>query len=262
MRRIVDLTRPIDPADRELLPPEVGNIFAPRVRVLTPAGDGAIRMSEAFGCPVEDLPGGEGWAEEFLDDMNTHCGTHVDAPLHSGSQCEGRPARRIDEIALDELVRPAHVLDLREPARPGQAFQPGDLDRALRAAGIRIRPGDAVLLRTGQERYTARDREYFDYPGMSREATLFLTGLGAVVLGTDGAGWDRPFWRMRNEYRQTKDAAVLWDGHRAIREREAFVVQQLHGLDQLPLTGFTFGVFPLRLVGLSAAPARAVAFLD
>jgi kynurenine formamidase len=36
----------------------------------------------------------------------------------------------------------------------------------------------------------------------------------------------------------------------------------LHGLDQLPLTGFTFGVFPLRLVGLSAAPARAVAFLD
>src|SRR5260370_27632915 len=105
MRRIVDLTRPIDSADRELLPPEVGNIFAPRVRVLTPAGDGAIRMSEAFGCPVEDLPGGEGWAEEFLDDMNTHCGTHVDAPLHSGSMSEGRPARRIDEIALDELVR-------------------------------------------------------------------------------------------------------------------------------------------------------------
>jgi hypothetical protein len=61
MRRIVDLTRPIDSADRELLPPEVGSIFAPRVRALSPAGDGAIRMSEAFGCPVEDLPGGEGW---------------------------------------------------------------------------------------------------------------------------------------------------------------------------------------------------------
>ena len=58
------------------------------------------------------------------------------------------------------------MLDLREPARPGQAFQPSDLDGALRAAGIWIRPGDAVLLRTGQERYTVRDREYFDYPGI------------------------------------------------------------------------------------------------
>jgi kynurenine formamidase len=262
LTRLIDLTRPIDEADRSLLPAEVGNIFAPRVRSLTPDGDGALRMSEAFGCPIDRLPGGEGWAEEYLDDMNTHCGTHVDAPLHSGSQCEGRPSRRIDEIGLDELVRPGHVLDLRAVARPGEAFTPDDLDAAIDAAGARIARGDAVLLRTGQERYTAHDREYFDYPGMSRAATLHLTGLGATVLGTDAAGWDRPFWRMRKDFRAHDDPDILWDGHRAIREREAFVVQQLYGLAQLPATGFTFGVFPLRLVGLSAAPARAVAFLD
>jgi kynurenine formamidase len=97
---------------------------------------------------------------------------------------------------------------------------------------------------------------------MSGSGALHLTGLGATVLGTDAAGWDRPFHRMRKDYRRDGNGDMLWDGHRAIRQREAFVVQQLHGLAQLPATGFTFGVFPLRLVGLSAAPARAVAFLD
>jgi hypothetical protein len=147
--RVIDLTRPIDPAERNLLPAVVGNIFAPRVRALTPDGDGAIRMSEAFGCPIDELPGGEGWAEEYLDDMNSHCGTHVDAPLHSGVHCEGRPSRRIDEIELGELVRPGHVLDLRAAARPGAAFTCDDLDAAIVAAGVTIGPGDAVLLRTG-----------------------------------------------------------------------------------------------------------------
>lgn len=262
MTRIVDLTRPLDPADRESFPEPVRNIFAPAVHRLAPDGEGAERMAEAFGIAVADLPDGEGWGEEYLSDMNTHCGTHVDAPLHSGSRSEGRPSRRIDEISLEELVRPGHVLDLREVAEPGAAFTVDDLDRAIDALGAEIGEGDAVLLRTGQERFTIADREYFDYPGMSREGTLHLIERGARILGTDAAGWDRPFHRIRKDFRATGDTDLLWDGHRAVREREAFVIQQLHGLDQLPPTGFTFGAFPLRLVGLSAAPARVVAFLD
>ena len=35
--------------------------------------------------------------------------------------------------------------------------------------------------------------EWYAYPGMSRAGTLFLSGLGAKVLGTDAVGWDRPF---------------------------------------------------------------------
>jgi kynurenine formamidase len=38
-------------------------------------------------------------------------------------------------------------------------------------------------------------------------------------------------------------------------------MEQLRGLDQLPACGFDVAVFPLRIKGASAAPARVVAFI-
>jgi acyl-CoA synthetase (AMP-forming)/AMP-acid ligase II len=52
MTRLIDLTRPIDEADRALLPAEVGNIFAPRVRSLTPGGDGAAQRLARYKLPT------------------------------------------------------------------------------------------------------------------------------------------------------------------------------------------------------------------
>ena len=97
---------------------------------------------------------------------------------------------------------------------------------------------------------------------MSREGTLFLANAGAKVLGTDAPGWDRPLPVMRKIFQETGDGKAIWDGHFAIQEKEAFIVQQMHNLAALPSKGFMVGFFPLNLVGTSAAPARAVAFLD
>ena len=94
---------------------------------------------------------------------------------------------------------------------------------------------------------------------MTRHGTLYLTALGARVLGTDAIGWDRPFSVMTRQYRL--DGTPLWDGHKAIRAREAFIVQKLSNLGALPLSGFHVGCFPLKLARASAAPARVVAFV-
>lgn len=67
---------------------------------------------------------------------------------------------------------------------------------------------------------------------------------------------------MRKRYEETGDGGAIWDGHFAIREKEAFIVQQLDNLAALPPTGFMVGFFPIKLVGTSAVPARVVAFLD
>ena len=53
-----------------------------------------------------DLPDGEGWGAEILTDMSSHCGTHVDAPLHSASQIEGAPARTITVSPLRSSSTP------------------------------------------------------------------------------------------------------------------------------------------------------------
>jgi kynurenine formamidase len=175
---------------------------------------------------------------------------------------EGRPARTISDIELDELYCDGVVLDLRDATRPNQAITTEALERAIEISGATIGPGTAVLLRTGQERYGLEDAEYYAYPGMSRAGTLLLAKLGAKVLGTDAAGWDRPFLEMRRAFAESGDPAEIWDGHFAGREREVFIVQQLANLAAVPTSGFKVGFFPLSLVHCSAAPARVVAFLE
>jgi kynurenine formamidase len=260
--QLIDLTRTLDSNDYDRLPEPAkrsAGVLVPKVEYLTPNGRGADRMCEIFGCGREHLPAQEGWGEEALS-MNSHIGTHVDAPLHYGSTCEGKPARTIEAIALDELFCDGLVLDMRG-ATPGQGLAVAELRAALAANGGEVTAGCAIMLRTGQERYDLSDPRWFDYPGMTREGTLFLAELGAKVLGTDAVGWDRPFAAMRRAFRETKDPAQIWDGHFAGRDREVFIVQQLHNLGSLPTHGFKVGFFPIKLARCSAAPARVVAFL-
>jgi len=262
--KLVDLTRKLDPADLARMPEAAriaASVLVPKVDPITPADRGADIMCLLFGCEREHLPDGEGWGDEHLE-ISSHLGTHVDAPLHYGSTCEGRPARTITDISLEELYCDGVMLDLRSEAQPGQGIAVDTLERAIASSGAEIGPGTAVLLRTGQERYGLADPEFYWYPGMTRAGTLFLAELGAKVLGTDAVGWDRPFLEMRRAFEASGDASEIWDGHFAGREREVFIVQQLDNLAALPTTGFKVGFFPLKLAGCSAAPARVVAFVE
>jgi len=266
MPRLIDLSITLDPDNRSKLPQHLAGaagVIAPVIEYLHPASQaGRDEFCRYLGCRHEDLPDGEGWGAEVLTDLSSHCGTHVDAPLHSGSRCAGEPARTITDITLEELYRPGLVLDVRPWARLGEQITTEMLDAALAATGRTINAGDAVLIRTGQERFTMSDPEYYRQPGMSRASTLHLTRQGATILGTDAVGWDLPFGIMAQMFRETGDPAVLWDGHKAIVDREAFIVQQLTNLGALPPGGFMVGFFPLKLAHCSAAPARVVAFVD
>ncbi|SEL71696.1 cyclase family protein [Rhodococcus maanshanensis] len=262
--QLIDLTRTLDPADRDLLPEQLrplAAVVAPAVTYAHPSGSGRDEFAAAMRCSVEDLPGGEGWGSELVTEFSSHLGTHVDAPLHYGSTCEGKPSRTITDIALDELWCEAIVLDLRGRCAANTAISVDALEAALTANGAPIPAGGAVLLRTGQEQFTLTDPEFFQYPGMSREGTLLLAERGAKVLGTDAAGWDLSFAVMARKFEETGDNSVLWDGHRAGREREVFIVQQMTNLAALPPSGFRVAFFPIKLARASAAPARVVAFV-
>jgi kynurenine formamidase len=262
--RLIDLTRTLDPDAVDRMPEAVrplAAVLAPKIQYLAPGAEGRDRMCAIFGCTPDDLPGREGWGEELLT-LNSHSGTHVDAPLHYGSTCEGRRARTITDLRLDELFCDGMVLDLRGRCEPGQGISVEALSDAIEASGRAVRKGDAVLLRTGQEEFDLDDIRAFHYPGMTREGTLFLAEQGAKVLGTDALGWDRPFGVMAKAFRETGNRAEIWDGHFAGREREVFIVQQLTNLKALPPSGFKVGFFPIKLARASAAPARVVAFVE
>ena len=260
---LIDLTRMLDSRDVERLPDPVkpmASVLVPEVDYISPDGKGAETMCFLFGCERHDLPDGEGWGEERIV-INSHIGTHVDAPLHYGSTCEGKPARTIGDIGLEELFCDGLVLDLRGKAKAGEGISVAALKEALAENGGEAGPGSAILLRTGQESFDISDLRWYSYPGMTREGTLFLAGLGAKVLGTDAPGWDRPFPVMRQAFEKTGDKNEIWDGHFAGRDREVFIIQQLDNLAALPPKGFKVGFFPMKLAHCSAAPARVVAFV-
>lgn len=260
--KLVDLTRTLDPDDAGRIHGSVrsARVLVPKIHYAAPDGEGADIVCNAYGCTREDLPDGEGWGTETLE-LASHTGTHVDAPLHYGTRCEGKPARTITDIDINELYCDAIVLDLRGAAGPGEAISIDALKTALKRNGARVELGSAILLRTGQERYDLSQPEFFRYPGMTRESTLFLAGLGAKILGTDALGWDRPINMMKEVFQKSRDKRDIWDGHYAGRDAEVFIIQQLVNLAALPPSGFKVAFFPIKLARCSAAPARVVAFV-
>src|SRR4051812_23918809 len=122
--KLVDLTRPLDPKDIELLPESLrasASVLVPQIDYIRPEHEGVDAMCAAFGCKKDDLPNSEGWGAENLR-IHSHLGTHVDAPMHYGSHCEGKPARTITDIDLNELYCDGLVLDLRGLCEPGKGI--------------------------------------------------------------------------------------------------------------------------------------------
>lgn len=192
---------------------------------------------------------------------NSHMGTHLDAPIHYGSLCEGKTPRSVDQLPLDWFYRPGVCLDLRYK-KPQESITQEDIEHALKATGHTLQPFDIVLISTGTDKRWGTAQYFSLAPGMSREATEWLLDRGVKVIGIDTYGFDRPLQSMLADFWRTKDRRYLWPAHFLGREREYIQIERLANLDQLPPTGFQLACFPLRVKGLDASWIRAVAILD
>ena len=250
-RRFVDLSVELDDLPSERVP-----VTVERFDHLA----GARQMSELFGVPAGDLPGGLGWAGETVR-LGTHSGTHMDAPFHYGPSSNGGRARFISEVPLEWCFGPGVVLDLCHLG-DGDGAGPGELAAALAAAGHRLEAGDIVLLRTGAARAWGLETYPETGCGLDRDGLHWLLDRGVRVVGTDGWSLDRPFGAMRRDYERTGDPAVLWPCHFAGRERPYCQIEKLTGLERLPAAGFSVLCFPIKVARASAGWVRVVAMLD
>ena len=255
-RKIIDISIPLE-NDVIADPPGYG----PKIKYETHEQTAPEMVKFFPGLKEEDMPDGEGWAIEWIS-LATHSGTHLDAPYHYSTKMSGgQRAITIDEVPLEWCFNPGVKLDFRHFPN-GYVATAKDVEDELKRIGHTLKPLDIVLVNTSAGKAYGRPDYVATGCGMGREATLYLLERGVRVTGIDGWSWDAPFVYTKEKYAQTKDASIIWEGHRVGREIGYSHIEKLHNLEALPSTGFTVSCFPVKIRAASGGWIRAVAIID
>jgi arylformamidase len=161
-------------------------------------------------------------------ESSTHAGTHADAPLHYDP--DGAP---IEAVSLHAYVGHARVIDLRGA---GAVVTPDLVMPSLTDAPTRI------LLRT----YSRFPHNRWDpaFTTVSAETIPLLAARGVVLIGIDSPSLD-------------PQESKTMDAHLAVRAAGMTILEGLV-LDDVPAGDYELIALPLKLVGMDAAPVRAV----
>lgn len=236
--RIVDLTQPLSPQTPiiTLKPP------APRPKV-----EAVARYDAASPHSYSNLL-----------HLWEHAGTHFDAPIHwvTGKDLSNNAC---DTVPADKFAGPACVVDIVEQARSNPDFlvMPEHIQEWEKKHG-RIPPGSWVLFRSDWSKRTGpaflnEDETGAHSPGPHVSTSRFLAyerdvlGVGTETVGTDAGQafrFDPPL-----------------PNHRTMHGAGKFGLASLCNLDQMPPTGALVIAAPLKIVGGSGSPVRAIALV-
>jgi kynurenine formamidase len=185
--------------------------------------------------------------------MNTHHGTHMDAPSHmleDGDPVSAIPPRRLmgEGVAIDLT----HKGD-------GEPITADD----LRAFDAEIRRGDMVFMHTGWDSLRGINRRYlFMWPYLSVDGAKYLVEKGASLVATEAfsiGGWGERTAAME----PITDTGT--EVHRILLSNGILIIEEVANLGEV-LGGrgsarAFFIALPMKLRGLDGAPTRVVAIL-
>ena len=194
--------------------------------------------------------------------VSTHNGTHMDAPYHYHSTMNnGERAITIDEVPLEWCFNPGVKLDLRS-YDDGYVLTKNDMEYEFKKINYKLNPLDIVLINTSAGDRYGKDDFLSKGCGIGKDATIFLLDKGVRLTGTDAWSWDAPFVHTAKKYKDTKDASLIWEGHRAGMIKGYSHIEKLANLNSLPSHGFTISAFPFKIKNGSAGFVRVVAIFN
>jgi kynurenine formamidase len=218
-----------------------------------------------LSCPIESLstPVFPGYPQPLRSAFTTiqengyrsyvwsfveHTSTHVDSPAHF---LQDGPT--IDKVPISRYVSNGVVLDFSKK-EANYAITAADLVNALRSVGKKdVGPGWAMLFYTG---YTSKagSPEWLKHPELDEGAAKFIAEKNVNAIGFDAPSPDH------GEISATGQLSGF-PAHRILLPKGIAVYENLNNLDKLLNRDFLFVGAPLRLVGGSASPVRALAVI-
>ncbi|MFK7766699.1 MAG: cyclase family protein [Mariniblastus sp.] len=181
----------------------------------------------------------DGWNAITLE-LYSHCGTHMDAPLHFG--CGDQAT--IDQTPLETCLTHARIAQLPNT-------QPSDLITIadLGAIADNFVRGQSLLLNTGWSKHVGDEEIYRNQlPRVSEELAQWCVDSGIAVLGVEPPS-----------VANVLDMEEVTRIHHVLLGGGVTIVEGLTNLDALPDETFLFGAMPLKILGGDGAPCRAFA---
>lgn len=162
--------------------------------------------------------------------MNSHSGTHIDAPLHFF-----REGKSVDQLPLNTLVGPAMLLDF--------SLEPGVSVEALEKRWPKAERVTRLLLKTGNSNGLPAEEFNQDFCALRGPEARWLLEQGIQLIGIDG-----PSIQYFGE-----DPVV----HQLLLNQGVVIVEGLQ-LSAVAAGKYELLCLPLKLIGLEGAPARAL----
>lgn len=188
--------------------------------------------------------------------MPEHGGTHMDAPVHFSQH-----GLTVSQISANDLIGDALVINLSKKINSKANYQISVSDiQQFEKKHRALKSGDMVLFYTGWSRFWPNKKKYMGsdqqgdvkhlhFPGISKEAALYLVEKKVRAVGIDTASLDSGISRD-------------FQAHRILLGANIYGLENLCHLDKLPIIGATLIAAPLKIKDGSGAPARVLAVIN
>jgi kynurenine formamidase len=215
---------------------------APEART---SASGLVVMPEHSGTHIDAL-------SHQAENLTLHGGVHVDSGVQTPA---GFKVHGIETMA--PLVARGVLLDVAGAGRlpKEHPISPAELEQAAAAAGVEVRPGDVVLVRTGYGALWAHPEPYLEAAGVSAAGSRWLSERKVVAVGADNVAWDvvGP---------KDPELGVTLPGHLLLLVRAGIHIIENLALEELAAAGvheFAFVCLPLKMRGATGSPVRPIA---
>jgi kynurenine formamidase len=202
--------------------------------------------------------------------MPEHSGTHIDALSHQAENMLLHGGVHVDSGVQTSAGFRVHGIETLEPLVgrgvlldvAGSHLLPQDhaitlqeLEHAAGVAGVEVRSGDVVVVRTGYGALWADAPQYLHAAGVSASGSRWLVDHGVRAVGADNMAWDviGP---------PDPDLGVTLPGHMLLLVRAGIPIIENLNLEELAearVHEFAFVCLPLKMRGATGSPVRPIA---